>query len=111
MKEFTKVQSSNEAMIKIATEIATCTSGMLSSASALVPLIGQEAAGLTALSKTMVALPIKRKLCLFQFDYSGAPEEATAELPFIALGSGQPIADPFLAFLKRILWKDHRPTV
>ena len=85
--------------------------GILQLTAALVPIIGQQAAGMTALAKIMVALPVKKKPSLFQFDYSGAPEEATSQLPFVALGVGQPIADPFLAFLKRILWKDRQPTV
>lgn len=85
--------------------------GILQLTAALVPIIGQQAAGVSALTKIMVALPLKKKPCLFQFDYSGAPEEATSQLPFVALGVGQPIADPFLAFLKRILWKDRQATV
>ena len=39
---------------------------------------------------------------------NGAPEQATPQLPFVALGSGQMLADSFLAFLKRVLWSDDR---
>jgi hypothetical protein len=39
------------------------------------------------------------------------PEEIGKDLAFIAVGSGQPLADPFLAFLKRILWKGRKPTL
>jgi len=49
--------------------------------------------------------------CLFRFDYNGAPERATEELPFVAMGLGQPIADPFLALLKRLLWQNSQPTL
>jgi len=59
-----------------------------------------------ALTTTLVALPLGHSTCLFQFDEQGAPEEATQELPFVSIGSGQPIADPFLAFLRRIFWPD-----
>jgi len=34
------------------------------------------------------------------------------KLPFVAMGSGQGIADPFLAFLKRLLeWEKNLPTL
>ena len=36
---------------------------------------------------------------------------ATKDLPFVSIGSGQMIADPFLAFLRRIFWKDRSPSV
>lgn len=101
----------SDAMMTIAKAIHEAVAGLLQSANSLVPLIGAPAAGATVLCKSMVALPIGRVPCLFQFDYSGAPEQATEQLPFIALGSGQSIADPFLAFLKRILWKERAPTV
>ena len=35
----------------------------------------------------------------------------TDELPFVAVGSGQLIADPFMAFLRRVFWKDSRPNL
>jgi hypothetical protein len=63
------------------------------------------------LCKSLVAVAVKKEPQLFQFDYGGAPERASEKLPFISLGSGQSMADPFLAFLKRILWKDRRPTM
>lgn len=72
------------------------------------PLVGDASA---SLCKSLVAMPVKRVPCLFCFDYNGAPEQSTPELPFVALGIGQPIADPFLAFLKRLLWKGTRPTL
>lgn len=65
----------------------------------------------TAICKTLLAIEVKGAPCLFQFDYNGAPERSTPELPFVALGSGQPIADPFLAFLRRVIWSNSQPTV
>lgn len=68
-----------------------------------------DAAG--TLCKSMIALPVKKEPCLFTFDFNGAPERVTKELPFVAMGSGQVIADPFLAFLKRTFWASGQPTV
>jgi len=84
---------------------------LFDSANAVAPLVGQQAAGATVLCKSLVAFPFKGQPRLFQFDYSGAPEEATKDLPFVALGSGQRIGDPFLALLKRVLWSDAEPSV
>jgi len=71
----------------------------------------QQLGGLAGFCKSLVAIPVKAKPCLFQLDNTGIPEQATEELPFVALGSGQQIADPFLAFLRKILWKDRQPTL
>jgi 20S proteasome alpha/beta subunit len=65
----------------------------------------------TAVCKSLMAMPSERKACLFQFDVNGSPERASVDLPFVALGSGQMIADPFLALLKRLLWSQTEPTV
>lgn len=59
----------------------------------------------------LVAMPVLGEPKLFQFAETGSPYQATHDLPFVALGSGQGIADPFLAFMKRILWTDTRPTL
>lgn len=64
-----------------------------------------------AITNTVVAIPVSKKLCLFQFDHQGSPEETTEELPFVAIGSGQSIADPFLGFLRRICWAEHQPNI
>jgi 20S proteasome alpha/beta subunit len=63
------------------------------------------------LTATAVAIPVSDVPCLFQFDHQGLPCEATEDLPLFAFGSGQMIADPFLAFLRRIFWRESFPTV
>jgi len=64
----------------------------------------------SAITQTLIAMPIRHEACLFQFDQQGAPEIATRDIPFVAIGSGQGIADPFLAFIRRIFWeKDKLP--
>jgi 20S proteasome alpha/beta subunit len=96
-----------EAMQKIGSEITQVVTGYIQTGQMLRPEGGLQ----TALCKSLLAIPLGGSASLVQFDYNGAPEAATKELPFVALGSGQPIADPFLAFLKRVLWKDREPTV
>ncbi|MER9949947.1 hypothetical protein [Mesorhizobium sp. M0047] len=39
------------------------------------------------------------------------PEIKKDALFFVSMGSGQMLADPFLAFISRVLWKDAPPTV
>jgi len=58
----------------------------------------------SAICLTLIAIPISKKLRLFQFNQQCSPEEATNNLPFVSIGSGQKIADPFLAFLRKIFW-------
>lgn len=82
--------------------------GICKTANLSRPLVGDAS---PSLCKTLVALPVRRVPCLFTFDYNGAPEQMTSELPFVALGSGQPIADPFLALLKRLFWLTSQPTL
>jgi 20S proteasome alpha/beta subunit len=64
-----------------------------------------------AIATTLVALAARDGLHLVQFDCECCPEVTTSDLPFVSIGSGQIIADPFLAFLKRIFWKDRLPSV
>lgn len=63
----------------------------------------------SAISHTLLALPISGNYCLFQFDQQSAPEQVTEALPFVAIGSGEKTADPFLAFLRRVFWPDRLP--
>jgi len=65
----------------------------------------------SSLCKSMCAFSYKESACLFQFDFNGAPESSSDELAFVAMGSGQNIADPFLAFLKRLLWQNTKPSL
>jgi len=80
-------------------------------ASVAAPVIGAAVASQNTLSQSVIAIPIAKRACLFQFDQQCGPEQATIHLPFVAIGSGQPLADPFLAFLRRIFWPDRFPTL
>ena len=106
--EFGNMKAPEEAMNLIGNKIVTTVTPYLGSANLSRPLIGECSA---SLCKSLVAMPVKRKPCLFHFDYNGAPEQVTTDLPFISLGKGQLIADPFLALLKRLLWKTSPPTL
>lgn len=76
-----------------------------------VPVVGQGIALPSVLSASIVAMIVKKEPTLMQFDFQGASELANEDIPFIAVGSGQSLADPFLAFIRRIFWKDHLPNL
>lgn len=82
----------------------------LQAARAMPSLVGDRALS-SALAACLIAFPVANSPCLFQFDKQAAPEEATEDLPFVTLGSGQPIADPFLAFLRRVFWEKRLPNL
>lgn len=58
---------------------------------------------------TLVAMPVNHKPALFHFNPLADSMEITSGLPFVSIGSGSNQADPFLAFVKRILWSDEAP--
>jgi hypothetical protein len=97
-----------EVMDKIGKKLVQLLGPYLQAATWTHSLVGDASA---SLCKSLVAIPVQHTPCLFSFDYNGAPEQTSAELPFIAMGSGQPIADPFLALLKRLLWQNTQPTL
>lgn len=57
----------------------------------------------------LVAMAIDHRPTLFQFNARADSIEITSEFPFVSIGSGSNKADPFLAFVKRILWSDEAP--
>ncbi len=62
-----------------------------------------------ALTQTLLSASVDGQLRLYCFGCTGEPEEMTDSIPFVAIGSGQNLADPFLAFIKTIFWKDSVP--
>ena len=62
-------------------------------------------------SQTLVALAVQGRPELIQFDYLCQSEWTTDELPFVSIGSGQPIADPFLAWIRFVFWERRLPTL
>lgn len=59
--------------------------------------------------ETLVALPLGYSPSLIHFSPLADSFEITSEFPFVSIGSGRSQADPFLAFIKRILWRDRAP--
>lgn len=58
------------------------------------------------------AMIIKGQPYLFEFGTTDfQPEIKQGKLFAVSLGSGQLLADPFLAFVSRVLWKEQEPTV
>lgn len=47
--------------------------------------------------------------CVVHFDWKCSPERLNTSLPTVALGSGQPIADPFLSYVRHVFWNDKVP--
>lgn len=83
----------------------------ISGAAASVPFLGNNAAAL-ALTASVVALPVggvNGHAELIQCNHMGMAEAATDDLPYVAIGSGQSLADPFLAFLRHVFWPDSLP--
>jgi 20S proteasome alpha/beta subunit len=89
-----------ESVIKDETEVAQIAKGVTPQAQQYV------------MQNIVLALPPlkgEEEPCLFQFDWQGSPEMTTENLPCFAVGSGQPIADPFLSFLREVFWNNLAP--
>lgn len=95
-------------MDKVGKEIANLVSPYLQTGQFLRGMGNDPSA---SLCKSLIAVLISGQPQLFTFDFNGAPEKVTKEIGFVSLGSGQMIADPFLAFLRRILWEGKELTL
>lgn len=81
-------------------------------AAAMAAQVVGPAARNSCMCAAVVALPVKNnELALIQFDQNGSPEYATEDIPFVAIGSGQMLADPFLAFVRRMFWPNRLPSI
>lgn len=80
-----------------------------------IAVIAREVLGPKAVERvkaeTLLALPLNSGPCLLSFNDQTLPREATTDTPIITWGSGTLIADPFLAFLRRLFWPHGLPTV
>lgn len=80
-------------------------------ASVVAKVYGAAAAGQDALHESLVGLPIGDEAHLIQFSHQCQAQQATIDLPFVAIGSGQKTADPFLAFIRRTFWPNQSPSL
>jgi hypothetical protein len=62
-------------------------------------------------TETLLAATINGQPELVHFDATCAPSIVTDDLPFVSIGAGQPIADPFLGFARRIFWPAGVPSL
>lgn len=79
-------------------------------AGVVVRAVGGAAHG-ECLHSSAAAFAIDDEPHLIQFSMQCNAEEVTKDLPFVALGSGQPAADTFLAFVRRIFWTSGLPSL
>jgi len=63
------------------------------------------------ISQSLLAIPFRNSLRLFLLDPECSVTEVTDELTCATIGSAKAIADPFLAFLRKVLWQDRLPDV
>lgn len=80
-------------------------------AHAVANVMGAHVALESVLSSALVAAPLNDRAELIEFDQQCAPTLATDDLPFMAVGSARGIADPFLGFVRHVLWPQGCPTV
>ena len=83
-------------------------------AAASVALLGNAIAAQLAITQSLVAVPVggfKGRPELIQCNHFGMAEAANDDLPYVAIGSGQGLADPFLVFLRRIFWQNALPKI
>jgi hypothetical protein len=60
----------------------------------------------------LIAANLKDGPCLAEFGTNDfQPEIKGEKIFFVSMGSGQMLADPFLSFVSRVLWKGKMPTV
>lgn len=65
----------------------------------------------SAISGSILGCSLAGKPYIFSFDQQGAPEILPEDLMFVSIGSGQDIADTFLAFLKGLFWEKSTPNL
>ena len=70
---------------------------------------GAPNAVMLAVTSSLVAISVEGRPELIQCNQVGQTEAATDDLPYVSIGSGQRLADPFLAFLRRVFWSDAPP--
>lgn len=73
------------------------------------PALGSKSEA-SAVTHSMFAFATPKGPHLVTFNQQATPEEAR-EMPFISIGKGSRYADPFLGFLREVVWKETKPPV
>lgn len=97
-------QSSTKAMIEIGEALRPHIASAQAATVPAVPAVGAQAAAELIVTNTLVAVAVAGTPTLFEYEWNGQGEERTEALPFACIGSGKNLADPFMAFLKDVLW-------
>lgn len=63
----------------------------------------------TVLTGSVIAFPLKGAAVLLRINEIGQSYEVSCDSPFVSIGSGDFQADPFLAFVKRVVWHNRQP--
>lgn len=82
---------------------------VVSATAPAVPIVGNSSAFSKVASSSLVALSVSGGPRLYEYEWNGSPEQKTEAMPFVTIGSGQALADPFIAFLKKIFWEEGLP--
>ena len=73
-----------------------------------VSVLGPQARA-SVISSALIALAVKNnELQLIEFDSQCNPERISPDIAFSSIGIGKSIADPFLALIKHLFWKEHQ---
>jgi ATP-dependent protease HslVU (ClpYQ) peptidase subunit len=80
-------------------------------ASVVAKTVGMNIALQEANHETLIALPVKDEPCLLGFSHQYESVEYDQQMPIVSIGSGQLVADPFLAFIRRIFWPNSLPAI
>lgn len=108
---YRKADSDPAVMQRIAAALREAVIPHIEAAKSAIGLADLPTIAAPVLAKSIVACVANKKRQLISFSETAAPEQVTDELPFVAIGSGQPAADLFLAFLRRVLWPKRLPSV
>lgn len=99
------------ALRKLASDISSEAKKSIEAAQLMVPIVGNQLAASSCITESLIALPVMNEAELIQCNQSGNGMVQTVDLPYVSIGSGQSLADPFLAFLRNIFWPNSVPKV
>lgn len=94
-----------EVAAELAVRMSEAISPLIRAAGTTKEIYGDKAYN-DVVSESLTVMPVGQELALIHLNQTFSPSVATRSLPFVAIGSGEANADPFLAFLKEIYFPD-----